>query len=398
MRTTAWITLWLLCIVLQAVPAEGNEISGFIGMEGRFFAKEGRWSGQKQYSYSFVAQPQYYHQWENGSSLTFTPFVRKDSADDKRSHFDIRELNYLWLHDEYEVRVGFGRVFWGATEFVHLADIINQTDYVENVDEEEKLGQPMVQLTTVRDWGTVSGFIMPYFRERTYPGTTGRLRYPLPVHTGEARYQSDDGPRHVDMAIRYSHTIGGLDFGIYHFVGTSREPTLALRLTRWNLNPFIMPYYEQIKQTGMDAQWAIGSWLWKLEGFHRTGQGDAYTTAAGGFEYTFYDVAHSGTDMGLLLEYAWDERGNDATTLYQRDIMYGVRLVPNDTADSHLLVGILQDVEDSSQILAIEATRRIGDRWRINIEARGFFSPPDNFIRGTTRDDDYLGVELGYYF
>ncbi len=398
MRRGAWTMLWLVFALAPAPRAAGNEISGYIGMEGRFFAKEGRWAGQKQYNYSFVAQPQYYHLWTDGSSLTFTPFVRKDSADHNRSHFDIRELNYLWLRDEYEVRVGFSRVFWGATEFVHLADIINQTDYVENVDEEDKLGQPMVQLTTAREWGTISGFILPGFRERTYPGTTGRLRLPLPVHTSQAKYESSDGRQHVDMAIRYSHTLGGLDFGIYHFEGTSREPTLLLRLTRWNLRPFIMPFYEQIKQTGMDAQWAVGPWLWKLEGYHRVGQGDAFTAAAGGFEYTFRDALRTGADLGLLLEYAWDERGNNATTFYQRDLMYGVRVVPNDTADSHLLVGIIQDVEDSSQILTIEATRRIGDRWRINIEARGFFNPPDNIVRGTTRDDDYLGVELAYHF
>ena len=67
-------------------------------------------------------------------------------------------------------------MFWGVTELRHLVDIINQTDLVENLDGEQKLGQPMVQLTLLKDWGTLDFFAMPYFRERTFTGPDGRPR------------------------------------------------------------------------------------------------------------------------------------------------------------------------------------------------------------------------------
>ena len=53
-------------------------------------------------------------------------------------------------------RVGVGKVFWGVTESQHLVDIINQTDLVENIDTEDKLGQPMLETTWLQNWGATT--------------------------------------------------------------------------------------------------------------------------------------------------------------------------------------------------------------------------------------------------
>ena len=34
----------------------------------------------------------------------------------------------------------------------------------------------MVRLALIRDWGTLTFFALPYFRERTFRGEKGRLR------------------------------------------------------------------------------------------------------------------------------------------------------------------------------------------------------------------------------
>jgi hypothetical protein len=127
--------------------ASAHEVSGYVAVRGRFFPHPPLDPEQESKDGSIAAQLEYYHEWENGSSFTFVPFARLDSADSERTHFDIRELNYLHLADAWELRVGIGKVFWGTTEFVHLVDIINQTDGVESADGEEKLGQPMVHLS-----------------------------------------------------------------------------------------------------------------------------------------------------------------------------------------------------------------------------------------------------------
>ena len=167
------------------------ELTGYLVAEGKYFFNEALYSRQQSSGISIAAQPELYHEWENNSSLIVTPFVRIDSVDAERSHFDIRELIYQQAYDTWELGVGIGKVFWGVTEFVHLVDIINQTDLVEHIDGEEKLGQPMAHLSLARDWGVVDMFILPFFRERTFPGRRGRLRPEIVIDTDNANREID---------------------------------------------------------------------------------------------------------------------------------------------------------------------------------------------------------------
>ena len=141
---SGWKILFLILMVIPS-PALANEFSGEIAVEGQFYVNEALYAGQARNSASLSIRPEYYHQWDSGNSLTIIPFARLDSADSERSHVDLREFKYIWLGGGYELHLGVGKVFWGVTEFSHLVDIINQTDAVESIDGEEKLGQPMVQ-------------------------------------------------------------------------------------------------------------------------------------------------------------------------------------------------------------------------------------------------------------
>jgi hypothetical protein len=399
MKTSAaGITLFVaMCLLAEPLAGFAHELSGYVSAEGRFFFNDPLSSEQERDNGSFAFQPEYYHEWEDGSAFLFVPFGRLDSADSERTHFDIRELNYLWPTDDLELRFGVGKVFWGVTEFVHLVDIVNQTDLIENIDEEDKLGQPMVHLSVPRDWGILDMFLLPYFRERTFPGREGRLRSALVVDTDHPMYESDDEEHHVDFVARYSNTIGDWDFGIYHFVGTGREPTLLPGANRKG-QPVLVPFYEQINQTGLDLQMVAGQWLWKLESLYRTGQGDGFFASVGGCEYTLVGVAETDMDLGLIAEYAYDERRDEATTVYENDAMFGVRLAVNDIDSTELLAGLIQDLDSPARALSIEASRRFGSNWKLSLQAWGFLDSPADDPLFNVRDDDFLQVELAYYF
>lgn len=386
-----------ICFVLNSGSAFCHELTGKIAVEGRFFFHDPLFEDQIKDSCSMSAEPEYYHQWGNGAALTFVPFARIDSGDEERSHADIRELNLLWPGDFWDLRLGIDKVFWGATEFLHLVDIINQTDLVENIDGEDKLGQPMVNLSVILDWGGVDLFVLPYFRERTFPGRKGRLRTALVIDTDKAGYESPAGEYHVDLALRYSHTIGDWDFGIYHFMGTGREPTLFVGLNN-RLEPVLIPYYEQIDQTGLDVQRVAGSWLVKLESIYRDGQGDSFFALTGGFEYTFTRFLDTRMDVGIIGEAAYDERRKDAPVFLENDLMFGMRLALNDAASTEFLFGMTQDLDDSSRSYILEASHRFGNEWKLSVESRAFCDQPrvDPFI--DFRDDDYLQLELAYYY
>ena len=152
----------------------------------------------------------------------------------------------------YEWTVGVSKVFWGVAESQHLVDIINQTDLVENIDQEDKLGQPMVNLSLIRDWGTVDLFVLSYFRERTFPGSKGRLGPRPTVDTGAAIHESGAGGRRTDLALRWSHSLGDYDLGLAWFHGTSREPRLLPRLGPGG-EASLIPLYEVIDHFSLDA-------------------------------------------------------------------------------------------------------------------------------------------------
>ncbi len=394
-----WAVLTVLGFIgLSINTVFAHEFSGFVGGEARVFAQSAIQPGQKDHSASFVLNPEYYHEFDNGSSFTFVPFFRVDSADDERTHFDLRELTYLWLHDSLELRLGVRKVFWGVTEVVHLVDIINQTDGVENVDTEDKLGQPMVNLSFARDWGTVDLFMLPFFRERTFPGKGGRLRSALVVDTDRAVFESAAQEWHTDWAVRYSHFFGDFDVGLYHFIGTGREPTL-LASTDGSGNPILVPLYEQINQTGLDVSYVVNDWLWKLEAIYRAGQGsEDYSSVTGGFEYTFTRILETAMDLGVVMEGIFDDRGDSATTPLENDIALALRLTVNDPESTEALLGFLQDVKENARSVFLETSRRFGDNWKLTVEMRASFSQPESDLLFDQRADDLLQMELNYYF
>jgi hypothetical protein len=390
--------LFLFLSTIEGSVASAHEFSGYAAVEGRYFFQDPLFPEQERNNASLALQPEYYHEFESGSSITFTAFGRLDSADSERTHFDIRELNYLWLGNPWELRVGIGKVFWGVTEFVHLVDIINQTDLVEAPDGEEKLGQPVVSFSYPTDWGTLDLFVLPYFRERTFPGSAGRLRTALVVDTGNAIYESDKEQNHVDFAVRYSRSLGDWEIGLSYFTGTSREPTLLPDLNKSG-EPVLIPFYEQINQGGLDLQLITGSWLWKLEAIYRTGQSDAdFFSSDFGFEYTFYGVFSSPADVGVLAEYLFDDRGNDATTAFENDVAIGVRLSFNDAATSEALLAVIQDVETSARLVTVEASRRFGSNVKANLEIGIFSDIPFDDPLYSLRKDSFLRLEMAYYF
>jgi len=389
------ITIAVLLLSLSGRLFAG-EWSGYSAVDYRYFFHQSPYEEPGQHDPAAVLAPEYYHAWDNDNqSLIIAPFFRVDSQDSERTHVDLREFSWLKVADEWELKLGISKVYWGVTESQHLVDIINQTDQVENIDGEDKLGQPMINLSFFKDWGALDLFILPYFRERTFPGVDGRLRSNPPVDTDSAVYESGAGQKHIDAAIRWSHSLGDWDLGLSHFYGTSRDPRFSADLI--SKDGFI-PFYEIINQTGLDVQMTHDSWLWKLEVIRRDSKQDTFTASTGGFEYTFYGVFSSDTDIGVIAEYLFDDRTNGLISPFENDLMMGSRLTLNDEQSSELLLGIVQDLDSSDASWNLEASRRIGDRWKLSLEARFFkVGKPQNPLY-FVRDDDYIQLELARYF
>lgn len=396
-----------LCLVAAAglsaygVHAVDYEIDGSAGIEQRYFLQDPAYANQVRSQGSVFFQPQVYMEWNDGDdSLTFQPFVRLDQEDSERTHGDIRELMWVHVTDNLEFKTGIGKVFWGQTESLHLVDIINQTDSVEALDGEDKLGQPMVSMSYETEWGTFSSFVLPFFRERTFAGADGRLRPPFAIDVDNPIYESSDEDSNIDFALRWQHSIEDWEVGLSYFSGTTREPELTpvfddsgLQLTG------LRPFYAQINQAGLDVLKVEGAWLWKLETIYREGQSQDFFAAVAGAEYTFVGVLGSNYDIGMLVEYQYDEREDNFFVTGQNDLMVGTRVVLNDIDGTEWLVGIVQDLEDTDTRSGfVEASSRMGDSWRWSVNAYFFTADDPQEPLFFIRRDDHVTFSLEYFF
>ena len=388
------------CLALGLLLASGGsaaEFSGNVALEAQLFSESAQFDEQFDENLTASFKPKWDGDWNDGDDLwSIELFLRADNKDAGREHADLREA--LWLHvdGDNEWRVGINTMFWGVIESKHLVDVINQIDLVEGIDGEEKLGQPMIHLKNYQDWGVLDFLVLPGFRERTFQQAEGRLRGPLVVDTDQAQYESSDEEAHVDFALRFSQTYGDLDLGLHYFDGTNRDPVFLPGSD--NGEPVLIPFYEQMQQIGLDAQLIHEDWIYRLEYIRREADSSDYDAYVAGFEYTFYGIFESATDLGLLLEYAYDGRDKEEADALDNDVFLGSRFAFNDVQSSEILAGFFIDADNRSRSFRVEGNRRFGDSWKGTLELQTFSNIDRDDRLAVFENDDFVLLEMAYYF
>jgi hypothetical protein len=431
-----------LVAALLALPlaAHAMDFKPRLELEGRWFYEAENADDDAPLLGSAAGTLEFYQGWDDGRRLVGELFYRVDENDDTRTHGDVRELYYQQSGDDFEFRLGARRVFWGVTESRHLVDIVNQSDFVENISNELKLGQPMASLAWIGELGTTEFFLMPYQRARTFPGDEGYPRLPLPVHEQEALYESKDEQEHVDYAVRWNGSFGPVDLGVAWFDGTAREPRLLPCVRRGasgtyisnpgapecddytnvvlppplipppdyqqqveaeiRANLVLVPHYDLWRQASIDAQYVAGSMAWKLEAVRRTTLDDTTWGTVAGFEYTFGDVQGSGIDIGVLGEYLYDEKDTALNALFDDEVFAGMRIALNDVAGTSVLAGVLADAETGKQLrYGLEVSGRLNDDWKLSGEVRAFSRWDESDLgTGFLADQDFATITLERFF
>lgn len=401
-KRTVFFRLMCLFLIVNLSYGQSKEKQKYthefeleVAAEYRYFYNSPQFSEQASQFPSIALTPKYTMEWNKGrESLNFTGFVRFD-RDNNRTHADIRELYYQKAKNNWELNIGLKKVYWGVTESNHLVDIINQTDATESFDGEQKLGQPMVQFAlTTEKYGNFDFFYLPYHRKRAFNGEKGRLRFATIVDENDIAYESSAEEWRQDFAIRWSHYLGAFDIGVSHFYGNGREPIFTFD-PLGNMNAF----YPIIHQTGLDLQVTHNAFLWKLEAIYRTSNTQNFSAVVAGLEYTFSNIGGNGLDIGLIGEYLYDDRDEMALSSLQNDIFFGSRIAFNDVKDTSILIGGIADLEKSSKIFSIEASRRIGNSWKAEIEARIFSSiANEDVILSNFKEDSFLKFSIAKFF
>ena len=400
----------LVLMAAACAEAQTLDLSGDLSLQGRWYPQSPAHPDQRSTTGGLVFQPTLYGDVAETTSLTLTAIYRYDSADSQRTHADLREAYVLtygdWDETSWELRLGIDRVFWGVAELHNLVDFVNQVDLVEHPRDRPKLGQPMAHLTITGDWGIAESLVLPYHRKRTFPGRTGRHRSGRPIGD-DARYESGAEERHVDLAFRYGNSVDLLDFGLSAFAGTSREPAYLAAPQSEPLPATgapLIPYYEQIRQLGVDAQLTTEPWLYKLEAIYRSGarnllgREEDYGAFIFGLERTLYAVFESREDLTVLAEWHRDGRGGRATSAYDNDLFIAGALAFNDVLGTELVAGILGDLRHDYRALSMELKRRLSAGWSMRLEGIAILSADPQDVTYGGRRDSYLGAEFTYGF
>jgi hypothetical protein len=360
-----------VALALAAMPVGGTALSQELSLSGsvtsamRYFTQSPAFpsQGNTRFAPSLRFEGRLAYEFAGGADrLVISPFYRLGASVEGRTHFDLREAYWLHQGDGWSLTAGIDKVFWGVTESRYLVDIINQNDLREDLIGEEKLGQPMVNLSFYTNWGSFGLYVLPVFRPRDYRDFGARLSGPLPI--GDPVYTSPDGRNNVDYALRWAQSLGAWDLGVSYFRGTGREPKLVPG------GPGLVPVYDQIRQAGLDLQFTGGAWLWKLEAIERSGQGPTFRAVTGGFEWTLSGLTGSGIDLGLIAELSYDGRDPSQAplTFYDDDVFLGARMTFNDISDTSILAGVLIDRNTNAQIARIEGRTRLGEDWMLGVD------------------------------
>ena len=67
-------------------------------------------------------------------------------------------------------------------------------------------------------------------------------------------------------------------------------------------------------------------------------------------------------------------------------------------SDSQLLAGAIFDLQEGSQLVSVEGSRRLGETWTVELEGRFFKNVSDEEFIYLMRRDSFLRLVVSKYF
>lgn len=381
-------------LILNSSPIHALDYKayGFIQPETSvFFNGKGR-HGQKNTNLSIFGKGTFISYLQNDDAkFSINILGRYDENDSELRYLDFQKLKYEYFFNELEFKIGNDIIFWGVNETFNIVDIINQSNLAEDLAGTKKLGQTMASLSYSHDYGKFDMYLMSNFQERLFSGGNGLPRLVMEIDKNTVTYESSAKDKKLDFAIRYSTVLDDLDIGLSHFYGNNRAPELKANSSTLKFDPF----YSIVSQTGLDIQSTKGSWLYKLESISAKNGSERYFSAAGGIEYTFYGIQNTQSDLGIIIEYIFDDRSNSPLN---NDGVIGLRWNKNDIKSTTFLAGLLIDMHGNSTRLQSEFEQRIADDLKLFVD----FSINGNINQADFgyqfKEDSKMTVKIAKYF
>jgi len=434
------------------VAAQGIEFKGELSFAARHFPHDGAQPGQATSGTSLITEGRLVASSDLGFGQVEIELYGRGDNRTGSEVIDIQKAYFQTGNDFVSVLVGSDVVFWGVAESVNPTNIINQNDLFSRIEEERKLGQPMVNLNFETGvMGTVSLYGLIGFREPDFGDASTRPRFA--VLPDDSRAMFDDVNNHdFDIAIRNTNTISfssaSLDYAVSYFQGTNRNPVVLpgcanraapvteatctavntdIRNTYESLaaggpgalaaqvaagatpatQAFLLggtsvgtvPYYQDIQQVGLELAYASGDWLWKFEGIRRYASGEDFFGGVFGAEYRFNNVFGGSGDLTIAGEYAYDDRSSlQPITVFDDDVFASVRYDFNNPYGTAITLSGLRDVNTDGSVYNLEVSSRLTDSTTVNFTATHINSSSPTDPLTVLNNDDFYELKFSYFF
>lgn len=359
-------------------------------------------------------------------------FARGDYFDHGRDVVVVEEANVTFRSDWLEIGAGAFILNWSATEAFHPADVVNARNFDSDIENAEKLGEPMVYAGVPLVDGVFEVYYMPVRMAPRLPGPSSRLTLGGGFAIGAPLFADPDGTLSEDrfahqFAARVSQTFGGADVALQAVRHNDRSQLAVAVEFVPGTEPVARPVFQQVTHLGLTWAQAVGEWVVKAEGaWRRFDDVDFGDLAPVGFADGLPD--HGQAALGL--EYGWEyiDLGHEATVIlegqavlgvgeqdrerlhpFQRDVLLGYRHTMNDVDSTELVVGAIADLERWPEVMLNASYRqRLSDTWSLRAALRLVHAPggedkdPDagefpNFVE-SLHEDHQIQLTLTRHF
>ena len=349
-------------------------------------------------------------------------YGRLDHQDPNRTILVVEEAWAQWRLKPFKIKVGYDLLNWTATEAFHPADIFNSRNLDSDLQNYEKLGEPMISVAVKTALGRFTLYHMPTFTQPILPSTASRLSFAPGQETTISRLdvagELTERWFTPQFGLRWRFAFDQADLtlhGIHH--QDRSQPSIVL------LNNIPSALFQTVTQLGGTYQQVIDAFILKLEAawriFHKPsselrdivfldgsqGKPDHGRIAVG----IEYGLAHeTGSESAFILE-AQSLIGPSRVTAaqldtFQADILLGYRFAFNDEASTSFIASGIADIEYFDEFIgSLSVERRFGETWIAKASLRILdtqepTTPLEAKPLQRIRESDHLSVQLTRHF
>jgi hypothetical protein len=373
-------------------PAGSWASRGQLALEGRMFRGD-QDPGTVDHGLTLFGRAEVQHEYR-ATQQRVRAFGRGDAFDRARAALIVEEAWAQVSGERIRVRAGFDIVTWTTTEAFHPADVINARNWDSDLENLEKIGEPMLSVQLrASDTTVIELHATPHRTRPMLPSPRSRLT-PMPglserpaIRFLDRSGRPADGQWAAQGALAARQITAAGDFGIHLLEHNDRLQPLA-RAQPDGLPPLLV--FQTVRQAGLTYQHAVGPLVAKLEAVYRwfvapaeaaPGQPD-HGLAAAGVEYGWSH--EGGRESTLIVEAqtvygAPDQASRAQLTPFQRDLLLGYRLALNDQHSQEVTAVAIADGDRPGEgLLAASYQLRLGDTWTSSLSLRLFTGRADD--------------------